>query len=323
MKNTSITCEFDRLIGEASVFCAVKRAAQVVAATDVTVLVLGESGTGKELLARAIHDSSARKEKPFVTINCAALPEGLVESELFGHRKGAFTGAVTENAGRIRAAEGGTLFLDEVGELPGMIQAKLLRFLENGECHAVGHPLPVKVDVRIIAATNRDLFELVKASRFRKDLYYRLHVVPLELPPLRMRDNDLSLLLSHFNEHFTSYHNLPSPSYNSKTLKFLKSYQWPGNIRELRNFSERMVALYSGRTIYPELLPLEFTHRGQEHSESIDFNLPDSGIDFYALEARLIRQALIKAGGNRSKAARLLGLTRNTMLYRMNKYAIE
>lgn len=323
MKNSSITYGFDRLIGDSPVFCTVKRAAKVVAATDVTVLILGESGTGKELLARAIHDSSARREKPFVTINCAALPESLAESELFGHRKGAFTGAVNDNAGRIRAAERGTLFLDEVGELPCSIQAKFLRFLENGECHAIGHPLPVKVDVRLIAATNMELYELVKAGRFRKDLYYRLHVVPLELPPLRIRDNDLILLLNHFTEQLAIYHNLPAPSYSSETLKFLRSYHWTGNVRELRNFSERMLALYSGRTIHPELLPSEFTHEAQGHKDSSEFNLPDSGIDFYALEARLIRQALTKARGNRSKAARLLGLSRNTLLYRMNKYAIE
>jgi len=324
MKETSNKQGFDLLIGDAPVFCAVRRAAQVVAATDVTVLILGESGTGKELLARAIHDDSGRSERPFVTINCAALPEGLAESELFGHRKGSFTDAVADSTGRIRAAHRGTLFLDEVGELPCSIQAKLLRFLEDGECHAVGHTLPAKVDVRIIAATNRDLYALVKSGRFRKDLYYRLHVVPLELPPLRLRDRDLHLLLDHFTDRSANRYSLPTPSYSSETMKLLKAYEWPGNVRELRNFSERMVALYSGRTIRPELLPAEFTQYEQEVvQEGHSFNLPDSGIDFYALEAQLIRQALAKARGNRSKAARLLGLTRNTLLYRMSKYAIE
>jgi len=323
MKKTYRTHGLDRLIGDAPVFCTVKRAARVVAATDVTVLILGESGTGKELLARAIHDDSKRSEKPFITINCAALPEGIVESELFGHRKGSFTGAISDSTGRIRAAHGGTLFLDEVGELPFSIQAKLLRFLEDGECHAIGHTLPDRVDVRVIAATNRDLYALVKAGRFRKDLYYRLHVVPLELPPLRQRDRDLHLLLNHFTEHFANRYSLPAPLYSSDTLNLLKAYEWPGNIRELRNVSERMVALYSGRTIHPELLPAEFTQHGQTLREGNNFNLPDSGIDFYALEAQLIRQALAKARGNRSKAARLLGLTRNTLLYRMSKYAIE
>ncbi|RMD51796.1 MAG: sigma-54 factor interaction domain-containing protein, partial [Nitrospirae bacterium] len=175
---------FDRLVGESPEFCTIIRAAKVVAATDVTVLIQGESGTGKELLAMAIHESSRRRDKVFLPVNCAALPDSIAESELFGHKKGAFTGALTDSIGRIRAAEGGTLFLDEVGELSLSVQAKLLRFIEYGECQSIGQPIPYKVDVRIIAATNKDLFKEVEEGRFRKDLYYRLNVVPIELPPL-------------------------------------------------------------------------------------------------------------------------------------------
>jgi transcriptional regulator with GAF, ATPase, and Fis domain len=315
---------FKRLIGNSSSFGTVIRSAQVVAATDVTVLILGESGTGKELLARAIHEESNRRAQPFVTINCGALPEALAESELFGHRKGAFTGAVTDNQGRIRLANRGTVFLDEVGELPASIQVKLLRFLENGECQAIGDTKAIKVNVRLVAATNRDLYEEVKAGKFRKDLYYRLHVVPLELPPLRNRESDLIFLLNHFTTLLSDYHGLQVPLYSDESKKLLINYSWPGNIRELRNFCERMVALYSGRTIYPELLPLEITSGENEKSLYNDgFILPDKGINLNKLEEQLIRQAIIKSKGNRSKAARLLGLTRNTLLYRITKYAID
>ena len=314
---------FNKLIGQSPEFLAIIRAAQVVSALDVTVLILGESGTGKELLAHAIHLESPRKDKPFVTINCAALPESLVESELFGHRKGAFTGAVADNKGRIRSAEGGTVFLDEIGELSPNIQAKLLRFLEDGECQAIGQAKPCKVDTRLIAATNRDLYNQVKAGEFRKDLYYRLHVVPLELPPLRQREGDFTLLTHHFICTLAEYHKVEPPQFSDESLKILKDYRWPGNVRELRNFCERMVALYRGRTIHPELLPREIIDGEIKKSLHKEFVFPDTGISLDAFEAQIIRQALVKAKGNKSKAARLLGITRNTLLYRMTKYAIE
>ena len=316
--------ESNTLIGKSPEFCAIIRAAEVVAVLDVTVLVLGESGTGKELLARAIHYDSHRKDKPFVTINCAALPENLVESELFGHRKGSFTGALAENKGRIRAAEGGTIFLDEVGELSPHIQAKLLRFLEESECQAIGYATPYKVDVRLIAATNRNLYNHVKTGQFRKDLYYRLHVVPLEMPPLRQREGDLSLLINHFLHVLSHHHAVEPPQLSNETLKILYRYRWPGNVRELRNFCERMIALYRGRTIHPELLPQEFlSDETKQDVHNKGFMLPDTGISLDTLQAQMIRQALVKTKGNKSKAARLLGLTRNTLLYRMSKYAID
>lgn len=312
------------LVGESPEFRAITRAAQLVAATDVTVLILGESGTGKELLAQAIHRESRRATQPLIAINCAALPENLAESELFGHRRGAFTGAVNDHPGRIRMAAGGTLFLDEVGELPLSIQAKLLRFLESGECQGVGQMTPEKMDVRVVAATNRDLYADVKAGRFREDLYYRLHVVPLELPPLRARTGDLPLLLQRLTTSLARQHGLEPPLYHADTLNAMARYPWPGNIRELRNFCERMLVLFSGRTVHPENLPREFHGSNtQQTSSAGDFALPDQGVRLDDLEVHMIRQALEKTLGNRSRAARLLGLTRDTLLYRMKKYAIE
>ena len=315
---------FDKtLLGQSPEFRAVVRSAQIAAATDVTVLVLGESGTGKELLARAVHDESKRRERPFVTINCAALPESLAESELFGHRKGAFTGAVSDQPGRIRAADGGTLFLDEVGELPASIQAKLLRFLESGEIQAVGESTVHRVDVRILTATHRDLYTQVKEGRFREDLYYRLNVVPLELPSLSHRTGDIRLLLNRLTTSLANQYGLELPRYSAQTLSALDQYRWPGNVRELRNFCERMVVLFNGRTVEPSNLPQEIRESTRNLTGSDLFTLPDEGIRLEELEQQMIRQALSKTAGNRSRAARLLGLTRDTLLYRLKKYAIE
>ena len=314
--------DFDNtLLGDSPEFNSVIRSARIIAATDVTVLVLGESGTGKELMAQALHQASARRDEPFVAINCAALPEQLVESELFGHRKGAFTGAVESQPGRIRAAEGGTLFLDEVGELPLAIQAKLLRFLESGECQAVGENAPRKIDVRVIAATNRDLYSQVRQGLFREDLYYRLNVVPLELPPLRQRRGDVSLLLQQLTSQLATRYGLEAPRYSNKAITRLEGYAWPGNIRELRNFCERMVVLLNGRTVEAENLPQDIT-RPQSAASTGPFTLPASGINLDELEQEMIRQALDRTHGNRSRAARLLGLSRDTLLYRIKKYAL-
>lgn len=315
---------FDKtLLGQSPEFRAVVRSAQIAAATDVTVLVLGESGTGKELLARAVHQESKRRDRPFVTINCAALPESLAESELFGHRKGAFTGAVGDQPGRIRAADGGTLFLDEVGELPPSIQAKLLRFLESGEIQAVGESAVHRVDVRIITATHRDLYALVSEGRFREDLYYRLNVVPLELPSLSRRTGDIRLLLDRLTTTLGNQYDLQPPRYSGQTLVALEQYHWPGNVRELRNFCERMVVLFNGRTVEPGNLPQEIRESTRGFGATNLFTLPDEGIRLEELEQQMIRQALAKTAGNRSRAARLLGLTRDTLLYRLKKYAIE
>ncbi len=319
---------FDKhLLGKSGEFAALIRAARITAMTDVTLLVLGESGTGKELLAQAIHHHSRRALGPFIAINCAALPESLAESELFGHRKGAFTGAVADQQGRIQAAKGGTLFLDEIGDLPLSIQAKLLRFLESGECQVVGQTRVDKVDTRIIAATHRDLYAQSQLGKFRQDLYYRLNIVPLELPPLCRRLDDLEMLLDTFTKQLAQRHNLSAPHYSKSALKQLRCHTWPGNIRELHNFCERMLILFHGQTIEPTHLPREFqpakTALFQQLGEIEGFLLPDTGINLEALEISMIRQALHKTYGNRSQAARLLGLTRDTLLYRIKKYAIQ
>ena len=311
------------MLGQAPEFQSVLRAMRIVSATDATVLVTGESGTGKELLARALFENSRRRDKPFVTVNCAALPVQLAESELFGHRRGAFTGASSDSMGKMQAAHGGTLFLDEIGELPLAVQAKLLRFLETGECQPVGQPVSQRVDVRIIAATNRDLSRAVKEGTFRSDLYYRLFVVPLELPPLRERPGDIPLLMAGLTAELAARYGLQSPRYSKATLKVLNGYRWPGNVRELKNFCERMLILFAGRLVEPANLPVEFRqHASAQPSVAEGFELPDQGIRMDELEVSLIEQALSKTGGNRSRAARLLGLSRDTLLYRMKKYAI-
>ncbi|NOQ37147.1 MAG: AAA family ATPase, partial [Methylococcaceae bacterium] len=275
----------------------------------------------KEVLANAIQKDSQRANKAFVTLNCAALPEGLVESELFGHKKGAFTGAVANKQGLFQAADGGTLFLDEINSLPLAIQAKLLRFLENGECLAVGETKPYKVDVRIIGATNADLNQQIERGEFRQDLFFRLNVVPLELPSLKERKEDVEALVKHFLAYFSKEHNLNAPKFSRQAIKKLQAYKWPGNIRELRNLCERLSILLSGRTIEPENLPHEFNSAANSISEGA-FTLPTLGLQLDNLEADLILQALTRTNGNRSKSARLLGISRDTLLYRIQKHGI-
>lgn len=311
--------EYD-MLGQSAEFENIQRTAKIMAATNVTVLIHGESGTGKELMAKFIHAQSTRQASPLVTINCAALPETLAESELFGHAKGAFTGATCDQLGRIQSAHNGTLFLDEVGELPLSIQAKLLRFLENGECQTIGQTKTEKVNVRIIAATNRDLFKEVENGNFREDLFYRLNVVPLALPSLRDRKSDIELLINHLSAQVAVSHRLNVPRYSVKAIEHCQRYAWPGNIRELKNFCERMVILLSGKTINIENLPLEMRAQ-QKVKIAAPFTLPEGGVILEQLEAQLINQAMDKSHGNQSKAARLLGLTRSALLYRLNKYA--
>lgn len=310
------------ILGQSPAFRRVLHAAQMVAATDATVLLLGESGTGKELLARVIHRESTRAARPFVAINCAGIPEGLIESELFGYRKGAFTGATQDSPGHVQAAAGGTLFLDEVSELPLPSQAKLLRFLESRECQSLGQRGSDQVDVRVIAATNRELRAAVDEGRFRADLYYRLCVVPLELPPLRERPEDIEPLLQDFLASAAAEHGLPVPRFSAAARRALQGYAWPGNVRELRNLCVRLAILLPGGSIDVDNLPLE-VRRGREPAQTRSFALPPTGINLQELEVDVIRQALAMAGGNKSRAARLLGLTRDTLLYRLQKYLIE
>ncbi|MDD5227871.1 MAG: sigma-54 dependent transcriptional regulator [Methylococcales bacterium] len=310
---------FETVIGQSPTLETLIRSAKIVAATDVTVLLKGETGTGKEVFAHAIKNASSRANKEFLTLNCAALPESLIESELFGHKKGSFTGAVHNTQGLLQAADGGTLFLDEINSLPLSIQAKLLRFLDSGECLAVGDVRPYKVDVRVIAATNMDLMVLIANGVFRSDLYFRLNVVPFELPPLSERSEDIELLIAHFFKLFEKNHGIKAPKFSKASLRILKHFKWSGNIRELRNLCERLSILFSDQLIEPEHLPVEFQDETNQ-VETHDFILPSVGLKLDALEANLITQALDRTKGNRSKSARLLGITRDTLLYRMQKH---
>lgn len=319
------------MMGSSPAFVSVLRASRLVAVTGATVLIQGESGVGKELLARFIHDSSRRAKGVFVPVNCAALSETLVESELFGHTKGAFTGAVAERIGRIAAANGGTLFLDEVGDMPLAIQAKMLRFLENGECQPLGQEQPRRVDVRVIAATNRDLATLVAHGRFRGDLYYRLQVVPLVLPPLRERGHDVELLAIAFLRYFATLHQVALPVLSRFALEALRCHSWPGNIRELRNLCERGVIFHAGHEIGSEfvqsqlaaLAPAVITGEGSCSAPPPVLSLPSGGVSLDVLERDLILAALDRTHGNRTHAAKLLDLTRDTLLYRMKKHALR
>lgn len=319
---------FAQLITQSPLLETVIRSAQIVARTDVSVLITGETGTGKDLMAHAIHEASARNKQAFIALNCAALPENLVESELFGHKRGAFTGAVEDRLGHLRSAHDGTLFLDEIGELPLAAQAKLLRFLESGEIMPVGESHNIKINVRIIAATHQDLAKLVHEGRFRDDLYYRLQVVPMEMPSLRERSGDIDMLLNRFLLHFSGEHQLPLPKLSQEARTALRRYTWPGNVRELRNLSERLVVLFHGRSVELGNLPQNFSQVTQRPPSSTcthgetgrSFRLPEDGIDLEWLESDIIRQALDRARGNKSRAARLLGITRDTLLYRLKKF---
>ncbi len=311
---------FKTIIGQSPSLDSLIRSAKMVAATDVTVLLQGETGTGKEVFANAIQKASSRTDKAFITLNCAALPESLIQSELFGHKKGSFTGATASTKGLFQAADGGTLFLDEINSLPYSIQAKLLRFLESGECLAIGDVKPYYVDVRIIAATNTDLLKLVTTKEFRSDLYYRLNVVPLELPSLSQRSDDIEALISHFMNMMAVTHAIEAPKLSKLALKALKAYPWPGNIRELRNLCERLSILMAGNIIELEHLPQEFINT---NSNTDALLLPERGIELDALEVNFIHQALNRTKGNRSKTAKLLGLTRDTLIYRMQKHGFH
>lgn len=311
---------FDTLIGQSPNFEALIRSARMVAATDVTVLLVGETGTGKEVLASALQQHSPRAGRPFVTLNCAALPEAIAESELFGHRKGAFTGAVGHQIGRLHAADGGTVFLDEVDSLPLALQAKLLRFLETGELQPVGDTNTMNVNVRVIAATNANLPEKLARGEFRRDLFYRLNVVPMEIPSLRERVGDVPLLLQHYMARFAKEHGLPPATFDRSAMAKLIAYPWPGNVRELRNLCERLSILLAGKVIEESNLPAEIANRPA--AQRSVFALPEWGIDLEKVEIDLIQQALARTNGNRSRSARLLGISRDTLLYRMHKYGI-
>jgi two-component system response regulator HydG len=294
-----------------------------VAPTNATVLLLGESGTGKEMVAARIHRLSARAAMPFVKVNCAALAEGVLESELFGHEKGAFTGAVRQKKGRVELAHQGTLFLDEVGDLPAHLQVKLLRVLQEGQFERVGGERTLSADVRWIGATHRDLPAMVRRGEFREDLFYRLHVVPLAIPPLRERPADLPLLLDHFAAQLTREHRRPPFTLSPGAREALARYAWPGNVRELKNLVEMLSILHAGGTVEAHDLPPKFGPGGGAGPGPADGGPETLNEAVDALERRLIREALAACGGKVSDAARRLGIRPNTLHYKMKRHGLH
>jgi len=292
-----------------------------VAATDVTVLITGESGTGKELIAKGIHFGGSRTSRPFIAVNCAAIPESLIESELFGHRRGAFTGAVGDRKGKFEEAHQGTLFLDEISQMPLVLQPKLLRVLQEGEVVRLGESTERKVDVRIVAATNRNLQTMIEDGSFREDLYFRLAVVPVDLPPLRERREDIPLLAEHFLRRASARHHRPNLTMEREVFARLSAYSFPGNVRELENTVERMVVLARGEKITVEDLP-ENISQPPAHAANVLLQLPPEGLSIENIEREIIRQALEMHGGKQTRTARYLDITRSALIYRMQKYGL-
>ena len=313
---------FEEMLGHSKSLLAVLVQATRAARTSSTVLIQGETGTGKELLARGIHSLSARREKPFVTINCGAIPKDLLESELFGHVKGAFTGALMDRKGQIEAADGGTLFLDEIGEMSLELQVKLLRFMQNGEIRRLGGASSTKVDVRVLAATHRDLARMAPEGTFREDLYYRLNVIPLKLPSLRERREDIPELVRFFLQRSCSKHTRRNLELGQGVLERFLAYRWPGNVRELENIVERLVVLSDSPDLGVVDLP-EFLQPEPSPVEAINLDLPPNGISFGGLEKEVLLRTLHQFDWNQSKAARYLGLTRKTLAYRAQKYDLH
>ena len=318
------------IVGESHGLREVLSQVQLVAPADSTVLIVGETGTGKELIARSIHHQSRRSTKPFIAVNCAALPENLVESELFGHEKGAFTGALVRKPGKFELAHTGTLFLDEIGDLPLDAQSKLLRVLQDREVHRVGAIRPVPVNVRVVAATNQDLAECMQQGRFRADLYYRLSVFPISLPPLRERSGDIPILVEHFVRLFAERQHKRVPRVSPAALERILSYDWPGNIRELQNVIERAVILTNGPAIQPEAIPLARSARPQPTSAARPVSVtempPTRVVHFSEAERRAIIRALEQTGwriSGQHGAAELLGLKPTTLHAKMKKLGIR
>jgi len=313
---------FESIIGRSPNLLHVLDTAARAAQSDSTILIRGETGTGKELLAKAIHFASRRRDKPFVSINCGAIPRDLLESELFGHVKGSFTGAVAHKRGRIEMAEGGTLFLDEVGELPLELQVKILRMVQEREIEKVGGDQPIRVDARIVAATHRNLEAMVEDGTFREDLFYRLSVIPLDLPPLRERPGDIPDLVDHFLDKAKAKVGRPEVVLPPGLLRYFVSHRWPGNVRELENIVERIVVLTRGNEITLEDLP-PVLRRGRPQLDALQLELPDTGISLEGIERELIFRALQKFDWNQSQAARYLDISRKTLIYRMEKFQLS
>jgi len=309
---------FSNIIGTSMAMQEIFATVRKIADSDATVLITGESGTGKELIARAIHHLSQRSKRSMVTVNCAAIPTELLESELFGHVQGAFTGAIKDKTGKFMLADGGTIFLDEIGDMNLELQAKLLRVLEDKMVEPVGSENPIAVDIRTLAATNQDLRKLVKNSKFREDLFYRLNVIPLNIPPLRERVEDIPLLVHHFLEKFSG--NKPL-ALDRKAMDMLAEYAWPGNVRELANAIQRIVVLVKGTKLTASDLPDEIAAGRKVRSDDDENGLEGHGT-LIESEIKMIIQALERAGWNRTKAAKRLGIPRHILIYRMKKYSI-
>jgi two-component system response regulator PilR (NtrC family) len=313
---------FGNLIGNSEEMLKVYSLIKKVADTKANVLVLGESGTGKELVAQAIHENSSRKDKPFVVINCGGIPEHLLESELFGYMKGAFTGAYSDKPGLFEVAQGGTIFLDEIGELPSLLQVKLLRVIQEKAFRRVGGSKDITVDVRIIAATNQDLEKKVEDGSFREDLYYRLHVIPVQIPPLRERKEDIPILTRHFIERYAKEFGKEIKKISSYAMELLMGYRFPGNVRELENIIERSVALETSNIVLPENLVLSKNNQHGQRS-LLDIELPEEGInlndEMAKIESAFIKKALEMANGSKSKAAELLNVSLDSLRYRLEK----
>ncbi|MFZ5799565.1 MAG: response regulator [Desulfobulbus sp.] len=318
--------QFHRLVGSSRAMQTVYTLIENVGQVDTTVLITGESGTGKELVAEALHAESPRRDMPIIKVDCTAIPENLLESELFGHKKGSFTGADRNRQGRIVQADGGTLFLDEIGDISPAMQLRLLRFLQERTFYPVGHDMPLKVDVRVIAATNADLKQKVLEGTFREDLYYRLRVIDIILPPLREREEDIPLLVSHFLERFNKRLGKEIAGISDQALAALTDYSWPGNVRELEHVMERACVLCTGSTITTDHLSYEFSVQSPEAarggSENYDYLTPEP-VDETESESERIVRILTKCSGNKAKAARLLGIDRSTLYRKMRLYSID
>ncbi len=319
--------KFEQIVGRSKAMVEIFNLVQKIAPSKASVLILGESGTGKELIAKAIHHRSPRARKPFVTINCSAIPETLLESELFGHVRGSFTGAVANKPGLIEVAHTGTLFLDEIGEIPLSTQAKLLRFLQEKEVRRVGGNEDKKVDVRIIAATNRDLEKMMEEGAFREDLYYRLNVIRISIPPLREREEDVPALIEHFMEKYCQEQRKKIMKVSSLAMRVLCSYDFPGNVRELENIIERCVTLEQSDQLSAQTLPSRLVEDTKPTSMMAELDIPQEGIDLNTtledLERKFITRALEMTGYNRSRSARLLGISSRSLRYRLVKLGMD
>jgi two-component system response regulator AtoC len=311
---------FDGIVGNSPALQDVIDKVTLVAPTRATVLIEGQTGTGKELIAQAIHQNSDRSRRPFVPVHCAALAANLLESELFGHEKGSFTGANERRIGRFEAADGGTLFLDEIGEIDASTQVKLLRFLESRTFERLGSVKPIKVDVRLVAATNRDLEKMVKKGKFREDLLYRLNVVKLTMPPLSQRQDDIPVLLAHFMQQFAEENGVPVVEVDPVAIRALQAYAWPGNIRELRNFAENTTVMKRGGRLSPYDLEPRFLTNAPDPVSAEPATPMDNPLSVEENEKRLLRNALTQCKGNRTQAAKLLGMSRRTLHRKLKQW---